>query len=136
MDNRIKLNGEVFTPGVLVHKMLNRINLNVWLDHQKTWLEPSCGDGNFLVAVHNKLMNSLSKWQPGDFKRHQHIIENMLYGIDLMQDNVDACVKRLNAGHLKHHIVCADALTYHYRFDEWETVEEESLFEWPKKKIA
>jgi hypothetical protein len=133
---RIKENGEVFTPNELVLVVLKMIDEHVWFDPDKTWLEPSCGDGNFLVAILVRLMESLRDWQPNDNKRHQHIIENMLFGIDLMQDNVDACIERLNAGHLKHHIVCADALTYHYRFDEWETVEEKSLFVWPEKKIA
>jgi hypothetical protein len=46
-----------------------------------------------------------------------------IYGVDLMQDNVELCRERLLCGRddLKHiveqNIVCADALTYHYRFD-------------------
>ena len=46
-----------------------------------------------------------------------------IYGVDLMQDNVDLCRERLLCGRedLRHiveqNIVCADALRYHYRFD-------------------
>ena len=46
-----------------------------------------------------------------------------VYGVDLMQDNVDLCRERLLCGRedLRHiveqNIVCADALRYHYRFD-------------------
>ena len=46
-----------------------------------------------------------------------------IYGVDLMQDNVEECKKRLLCGRedLRHivenNIVCADALRYHYRFD-------------------
>ena len=46
-----------------------------------------------------------------------------IYGVDLMPDNVELCRERLLCGRedLKHivelNIVCADALTYHYRFD-------------------
>lgn len=46
-----------------------------------------------------------------------------IYGVDLMPDNVQLCQDRLLCGRedLRHiveqNIVCADALTYHYRFD-------------------
>ena len=46
-----------------------------------------------------------------------------IYGVDLMQDNVDLCRERLLCGRedLRHiveqNIVCADGLRYHYRFD-------------------
>ncbi len=134
LPDRIKELGEVFTPQKLVDETLDQISLKTWLDPMKTWLEPSCGNGNFMVTVLHRLMVSLKSWEKDDHKRHQHIIENMLYGIDIMQDNVDACVKRLNAGHLKHHVVCADALMYHYRFDEWTAEPVEELFVWPNKK--
>jgi hypothetical protein len=46
-----------------------------------------------------------------------------VYGVDLMQDNVDECRKRLLCGRedLQHiverNIVCHDALTYDYSFN-------------------
>ena len=129
-NDRVKLSGEVFTPTDLVNKLLDGLPKNVWFDQTMRWLEPSCGDGNFLVVILNRLSITLAGWQADPILLHQHIIENMLFGIDLMQDNVDACINRLNANHLKHHIVCADALTYHFRFDEWEN-QQEDLFIWP-----
>jgi hypothetical protein len=47
-----------------------------------------------------------------------------VYGVDLMQDNVELCRERLLCGRedLRHiveqNIVCADGLRYHYRFDD------------------
>jgi hypothetical protein len=47
-----------------------------------------------------------------------------IYGVDLMQDNVDLCRERLLCGRedLRHivekNIVCHDALTYDYSFGE------------------
>ena len=47
-----------------------------------------------------------------------------IYGVDLMQDNVNLCRERLLCGRedLRHivekNIVCADGLRYHYRFDD------------------
>jgi len=130
--NRVKKFGEVFTPPALIIRMLDTLPSQLWTNPTHKFLEPSCGDGNFLVAILNRLMDSLDKWQPLDAKRHQHIVENMLYGIDIMQDNVDICINRLNAGHLKHHIVCANALTYHYRFDEMTILKpSDEIFLWP-----
>jgi len=47
------------------------------------------------------------------------------YGVELMEDNVKLCKERLGGPNptqeildiLDKNIVCADALTYHYRFD-------------------
>ena len=113
---RVKETGEVFTPRELVDLVLDKLPPGIWVDPNRTWLEPSCGDGNFLVAIAERLMETLKSWQPDDQQRHRHIIEQQLFGVDLMQDNVDACIDRLNARHLKHNIVCADGLEYDYSF--------------------
>ena len=114
-DNlRIKATGEVFTPTELVQKILDKIPTEVFTDSNKTYLDQSCGDGQFLGEVLiRKVENGI------DFEQALSTI----YGVDLMQDNVDLCRERLLCGqeHLKHivekNIVCADALRYHYRFD-------------------
>jgi hypothetical protein len=117
----------------LVNNILDEIPQEYWSDPNKRWLEPACGDGNFLVEVHRRLMVGLEQWQPNAEERHRHIIETMIFGIDLMEDNAQQCIARLNAAGLKHHIVCADALTYHYRFDEWEAKEDQLLFVWTQR---
>ena len=111
---RIKATSEVFTPTELVQKILDRLPKEVFTDSTKTYLDPSCGDGQFLGEVLiRKVENGI------DFETALSTI----YGVDLMQDNVDLCRERLLCGqeHLKHiveqNIVCADALRYHYRFD-------------------
>lgn len=115
-SERIKETGEVFTPDDLVNKVLDKLDSSVWTDPTKTWLEPSCGDGNFLVVVHARLMAGLAEAIPQENDRHRHIIENMIFAVDLMQDNIDMCINRLDATGLKHNIVCADGTTYNYRF--------------------
>lgn len=112
--NRIEQTGEVFTPTEYVQHMLDKINPIVFSDSEKTVLEPSCGDGQFLGEVLiRKLQNGI------DFETALSTI----YGVDLMQDNVELCRERLLCGRedLRHiverNIVCADALRYHYRFD-------------------
>jgi len=112
--NRVKSTGEVFTPTERVKKELDKIDQTLFSDPTKTFLDPSCGDGQFLASVlYRKLQNGI------DFETALSTI----YGVDLMQDNVDLCCERLLCGRedLRHiveqNIVCADGLRYHYRFD-------------------
>ena len=114
-DNlRVKANGEVFTPTSRVQKALDTFDKSMFIEPDKTFLDNSCGDGQFLSEVLiRKLENGI------DFETALSTI----YGVDLMQDNVELCRERLLCGRddLRHivelNIVCADALTYHYRFD-------------------
>lgn len=111
---RVKATGEVFTPTPLVQEMLDQLPEQVFTDPDRTFLDNSCGDGQFLSEV---LIRKIE---------HGHSFEQALstiYGVDLMPDNVKLCQDRLLCGRedLRHiveqNIVCADALTYHYRFD-------------------
>lgn len=123
---RIKATGEVFTPTELVTAMLDKLPQDVFTDPTKTVLEPSCGDGQFLGEVLiRKLENNI------DFEQAL----STLYGVDLMQDNVDLCKERLLCGRndLRHivdrNIVCANALTYNYTFGAPEKFGPGGLFE-------
>jgi type I restriction-modification system DNA methylase subunit len=111
---RVKATGEVFTPTELVQEILDQIPTDQWQDPVKTFLDNSCGDGQFLGEV------LIRKMENG------HTFEQALstvYGVDLMQDNVDLCRERLLCGRedLRHivqrNIVCHDALTYDYSFN-------------------
>jgi len=50
-NERKKTLGEVFTPIELVEELLSQLPDTVWQDASKTFLDNSCGNGNFLVAV-------------------------------------------------------------------------------------
>ena len=50
---RVNKVGEVFTPMILVDEMIKRLPNEVW-QKNKEFLEPSCGNGNFLVAILKK----------------------------------------------------------------------------------
>jgi type I restriction-modification system DNA methylase subunit len=84
---RVKEFGEVFTPKELVLEMLAKIPEETWLDSQKTWLDPACGDGNFLVEVVDIRINK--------YKQDPLQVLSTVYGIDIQEDNVLACRKRL-----------------------------------------
>jgi hypothetical protein len=116
--SRIKATGEVFTPTSLVNEILVNLPAELFTNPAKTFLDNSCGDGQFLGEVLiRKIENGI------DFEQALGAI----YGVDLMQDNVDLCRERLLCGRedLRHivekNIVCADALTYNYSFGNKET---------------
>lgn len=114
--DRIDASGEVFTPKALVDEMLDALPSDIWSNPTKTILEPSCGDGNFLVEILARFMDGLKDVIPDEKARHRHIIENQIYGVDFMPDNVEATIDRLNARGLNHNLVWANSLTWDFSF--------------------
>jgi hypothetical protein len=84
--SRVKATGEVFTPTPLVQEMLDELPPEVFTDPAKTFLEPSCGDGQFLSEVVIRKMENGSTYEQA---------LSTVYGIDLMEDNCLECIKRL-----------------------------------------
>ena len=127
---RVKATGEVFTPTPLVQEILDQLPQELFVDADKTFLDPACGDGQFLgEVVIRKIENGSTLEQA----------LSTTYGVDLMQDNVLLCRERLLCGRedLRHivekNIVCADGLRYHYRFDNTAPYSDlifDSLFEY------
>lgn len=111
---RVKATGEVFTPTPLVQEVLDRLPQDVFTDPSKTFLDKSCGDGQFLGEVLIRKMENGSTFEQA---------LATIYGVDMMQDNVDECRKRLLCGRtdlehiVKRNIVCHNALTYDYSFN-------------------
>jgi type I restriction-modification system DNA methylase subunit len=115
---RVKETQEVFTPTSMVQHALDLMPTELFSDPDQKFIDNSCGDGQFLSeALIRKMENGLTFEQA----------LSTIYGIDLMQDNVDLCRERLLCGqeHLQHivrkNIICHNALTYNYTFGETET---------------
>ena len=108
-DERINQTGEVFTPMELCASMISEIPESTLRDPSSTFLDPSAGSGNFLLALQTELLkyHSLS-----------HINDNMLFGVELMPDNHQEMCNRLGVSVDHPHIVCANALEYDYTFGE------------------
>ena len=83
--------GEVFTSPVLINKMLDLFPKNIWTNHNLSWLDPSVGTGFFMIFVYMRLMNGLKKWESNEKKRSKHIIENMLFMVELNKNNCAVC---------------------------------------------
>lgn len=84
-------NGEVFTPVQFIHEMLDTLPEHIWKNPNIKWLDPANGIGNFPMLIFERLNHSLSTIPEfkNERKRKQHIIENMLYMIELNKNNVD-----------------------------------------------
>ena len=111
---RVKATGEVFTPTDVAQHMLDTMDQDIFSNPKKTVIDNSCGDGQLIgEALIRKVENGINF----------ETALSTIYGVDLMQDNVELCRERLLCGRedLRHiveqNIVCADALRYHYRFD-------------------
>ena len=110
---RAKLTGEVFTPMELCRKLVSGIPEEKLKDSNTTYLDNSCGDGNFLAALYEVLTKDYGH-------EGSNVLNNQLYGVDLMPDNVDTVRDRLGLTPSMpgwYHIVCHDALSYDYSFE-------------------
>jgi len=119
--HRIKVTAEVFTKTELVIEILDKIeksNKDLFMDSTKTFLDNSCGDGQFLSEV------IIRKMERSGCSLEQAL--STTYGVELMEDNVNECKKRLAGPEptdeiweiLNKNIVHHDDLTYDYSFGE------------------
>jgi len=108
-DERIKVTQEVFTPMELVEYMIDDIDVELLKDPESTFIDNSAGCGNFLVGMKKRLMQ---------YHSEEHILENMLYAVEMMEDNHKELCNRLGVDVTHPHYVCHDALTYDYSFGE------------------
>lgn len=98
-EDRVRDLAEVFTPSQTVQDMLNLIPDEMWQVHPSpTFLEPSCGDGNFLVAILQRKLNAISHaYATGTLVAGSdaraalfHGLQALasIYGVDISQENV------------------------------------------------
>jgi hypothetical protein len=106
--------GEVFTNPILINKMLDLYPKESWTNPKLTWLDPSVGAGFFMIFVYVRLFHGLQKWEPNEKKRSTHIIENMLYMVELNKTNCDICKDMFGN---KINIICGDFLQKH-KYDD------------------
>ena len=94
---RIIDHGEVFTPPWLVSDMLDLVSHECERVDAR-FLEPACGDGNFLAEVMRRKLMTVDKRNARNREKWEWdavLSLSSLYGIDLLPDNVTACRERL-----------------------------------------
>ena len=89
--------------------MIDDIDIELLKNPESTFIDNSAGCGNFLVGLKNRL---------SQYHSEDHILNNMLYAVEMMEDNHQELCKRLGVDVTHPHYVCHDALTYDYSFGE------------------
>jgi len=149
---RVAEHGEVFTSEREVNSMLDLVRQETERIESR-FLEPACGNGNFLIEIlRRKLVVVGQRYAKSalEYERYAILAVSSIYGIDILEDNVYECRKRLllsfieitkdklqknNAVFkdvarfiLEKNIVCGDALTLNQIdgnpivFSEWSLV--------------
>jgi hypothetical protein len=94
---RVADHGEVFTPAWMVEDMLNLVKGETERIDSR-FLEPACGDGNFLVEILKRKLASVEhKYGNSEFERQHFAIFALmcLYAIELLSDNISDCRAKL-----------------------------------------
>lgn len=94
-DEYRKKFGECFTPVSIIDEMLDKLPKKVWSNPNLKWLDNSVGGGNFMVEVKNRLMEGLKRKIVDEAEREKHIIENMLFFVDIQAKNIYFTMQRL-----------------------------------------
>ena len=94
---RVSQHGEVYTSEREVNNMLDLVKHETErLDSR--FLEPACGDGNFLIKILERKMNILVsryKKQQHEFEKYSIVVISSIYGVDILKDNIEETKKRL-----------------------------------------
>lgn len=120
---RVAERGEVFTAEREVNAMCDLV-ANECLRPDSRFLEPACGDGNFLAVILKRKLAELRrkyKKSPRDYEKLSIVAIGSLYGVDIMNDNVLACRERLFA-------IWDEEYTAHCRADASDEAREAARF--------
>lgn len=94
---RVTEHGEVFTNEREVKAMCDLVNDETQRIDSR-FLEPACGDGNFLAEILERKLNIVKKKYKKsylDYEKNSLLAVSSLYGVDILMDNVIACRNRL-----------------------------------------
>ena len=130
---------EFFTPYSIVKKMCDKIPESDWADPNKTWLESSFGNGQFILMILYRRIH--------EYKIPWMVALKNVYGVELMQDNVEECRERvhellrnISSDYdpdiadliMDRNFVCHDFFTWN--FEEWREMTDEEIKQNNKKK--
>jgi len=94
---RVAEHGEVFTSQREVNAMLDLVKQETERIDSR-FLEPACGTGNFLTEILNRKLKVVeAKYRKSQLEFERNIVSavSSIYGIDIQEDNVIECRRRL-----------------------------------------
>lgn len=94
--SRVKEHGEVYTNPREVNAMLDLVK-NDSYNIDSTFLEPACGNGNFLIEILTRKLQTVKEmYKSRDLYEINSIKAIMsIYGVDILEDNIQECIDRL-----------------------------------------
>lgn len=124
---------EVHTPNKLVEKMLSKIPEEKWADPTHTTLDPAAGIGNFPLFACEKYMEGLKRAIPDPDERYRHIVENLLYMVELQESNCEIIRDIFTRGgevDIDLNLKCCDALKLEIDYMTPADWSEDELYRW------
>lgn len=128
--NRHKQTQEDFTPISIVNTLLDLASEDLFSDFSKTFCDPCIGSGNIAIEVLKRRFNYCKS------KEDVYNALSTIYGVELMEDNVEECRQKFVYECLKfsssnnidledkilieivnHNIVCSDF--FKWDFEHW-----------------
>lgn len=94
---RVADHGEVYTRAREVNAMLDLVKQETERIESR-FLEPACGTGNFLIEVLKRKLDIVAtryKRSQLEFERYAVLAVSSIYGIDILEDNIEVCRNRL-----------------------------------------
>lgn len=94
---RVAEHGEVYTAEREVKAMCNLVS-DECSRIDSRFLEPACGDGNFLAEILTRKLAAVKKKYKKsviDYEKNALLAVSSIYGVDILADNVAACRERL-----------------------------------------
>lgn len=117
---RVIDHGEVMTSEREVNAMLDLVKQETERVDSR-FLEPACGDGNFLAEILRRKLEAAKRMAvpprkkrplPREYERQSVIAVASIYGVDILMDNVVACRERLYAIWNNHYMeICKDEIS-------------------------
>lgn len=94
---RVADHGEVFTSEREVNAMLDLVKQETERIESR-FLEPACGNGNFLAEVLRRKLDIVRKRYSKsqlDYEKYSFLAVSSIYGVDILSDNAQECRERL-----------------------------------------
>ena len=87
-EDKVKY-GEILSPPTLIDEMLDMLPKPVFSNPTYKWLDPGAGTGHFSIKLYHRLMAGLEQSISNLSKRHNHIIQNMIYMAEIKESSIE-----------------------------------------------
>lgn len=118
-ENKKNNLGMVFTPSCMIKDCLNNIPKEIWGNPNLKWLDLCAGIGNFSIHIIQYLNDSLNKIIPDLTQRINHILTNMLYLIEIDNEN---CKKIKDFFGININLIEKDFLNYDFKNSKFDVI--------------